>query len=81
MPTIVVVITTMVINVLKLFDIVYVMTGGNFSTEVIATRMYTEMYTNSQYGRGTAIAVILVVLIIPFIIMNIRRFAKQEAAR
>lgn len=81
MPTIIVVITTMVINVLKLFDIVYVMTGGNFSTEVIATRMYTEMYTNSQYGRGTAIAVILVVLIIPFIIMNIRRFAKQEAAR
>jgi len=81
MPTIVVVITTMVINVLKLFDIVYVMTGGNFSTVVIATRMYTEMYTNSQYGRGTAIAVILVVLIIPFIIMNIRRFAKQEAAR
>lgn len=81
MPTIVVVITTMVINVLKLFDIVYVMTGGNFNTEVIATRMYTEMYTNSQYGRGTAIAVILVVLIIPFIIMNIRRFAQQEAAR
>lgn len=81
MPTIIVVITTMVINVLKLFDIVYVMTGGNFNTEVIATRMYTEMYTNSQYGRGTAIAVILVVLIIPFIIMNIRRFAKQEAAR
>ncbi len=81
MPTIIVVITTMVINVLKLFDIVYVMTGGNFNTEVIATRMYTEMYTNSQYGRGTAIAVILVVLIIPFIVMNIRRFAQQEAAR
>ena len=42
-PTIVVVVTTMVINVLKLFDIVYVMTGGNFKTNVIATRMYTEM--------------------------------------
>jgi alpha-glucoside transport system permease protein len=81
LPTIVVVITTMVINVLKLFDIVYVMTGGNFGTGVIASRMYTEMYTNAQYGRGTAIAVILIILIIPFIIMNIRRFAKQEAAR
>ena len=80
-PTIVVVITTMVINVLKLFDIVYVMTGGNFKTNVIATRMYTEMYTNAQYGRGTAIAVILILLIVPFIIMNIRRFTKQEAMR
>jgi alpha-glucoside transport system permease protein len=80
-PTIVVVITTMVINVLKLFDIVYVMTGGNYGTNVIATRMYTEMYTNAHYGRGTAIAVILVLFIIPFIVMNIRRFTKQEAMR
>jgi len=81
MPTITVVVTTMVINVLKLFDIVYVMTGGNFSTNVIATRMYTEMYKNFQTGRGTAIAVILVLMIIPFIYMNINRFMKQEAAR
>ena len=80
-PTIVVVITTMVINVLKLFDIVYVMTGGNFGTNVIATRMYTEMYTNAQYGRGTAIAVILILFIVPFIVMNIRRFTKQESMR
>jgi alpha-glucoside transport system permease protein len=81
MPTVVVVITTMVINVLKLFDIVYVMTGGNFGTEVIATRMYTEMYKNFQTGRGTAIAVILVIAIIPFIFINIRRFMAQEAMR
>lgn len=81
MPTVVVVITTMVINVLKLFDIVYVMTGGNFETEVIATRMYTEMYKNYQTGRGTAIAVILIIAIFPFIIMNIRRFMAQEAQR
>jgi len=80
-PTIVVVITTMVINVLKLFDIVYVMTGGNFGTEVIATRMYSEMYSSFQTGRGTAIAVVLIILIIPFIIMNIKRFMAQEAMR
>ena len=80
-PTIIVVVTTMVINVLKLFDIVYVMTGGNFSTDVIATRMYTEMYKNFQTGRGTAIAVVLVLAIIPFIYMNISRFIKQEAER
>jgi len=81
MPTVVVVITTMVINVLKLFDIVYVMTGGNYNTEVIATRMYTEMYKNFQTGRGTAIAVVLILAIIPFIFMNIRRFMAQEAMR
>lgn len=80
-PTVVVVITTMVINVLKLFDIVYVMTGGNFKTQVIANRMYTEMYKNFQTGRGTAIAVVLVLAIIPFIFMNIKRFMAQEAMR
>jgi len=81
MPTITVVITTMVINVLKLFDIVYVMTGGNFGTDVIANRMYTEMYVNFNVGRGTAIAVVLIVAIIPFIYFNIRRFMEQEAIR
>ena len=81
MPTILVVITTMVINVLKLFDIVYVMTGGNFGTNVIANRMYTEMYKNFNVGRGTAVAVILVIAIIPFIYYNVRRFLAQEAIR
>lgn len=81
MPTIIVVVTTMVINVLKLFDLVYVMTGGNFGTDVIANRMYTEMYVNFHQGRGTAVAVVLIVLIIPFIYMNIRRFLEQEALR
>ncbi|MBU2578262.1 sugar ABC transporter permease, partial [Patescibacteria group bacterium] len=81
MPTITVVITIMVINVLKLFDIVYVMTGGNFGTNVIANRMYTEMYKNFNVGRGTAIAVVLVLAIIPFIYYNIRRFIAQEEMR
>ncbi len=81
MPTILVVITTMVINVLKLFDIVYVMTGGNYGTDVIANRMYTEMYKNFNVGRGTAVAVILVLFIIPFVYYNIKRFIAQEAMR
>jgi alpha-glucoside transport system permease protein len=81
MPTITVVITTMVINVLKLFDIVYVMTGGNYSTDVIAVRMYREMYVNYNVGRATAVAVVLIVVIIPFVYMNIKRFLEQEAAR
>lgn len=81
MPTIIVVITTMVINTLKIFDIVYVMTGGNFGTDVIANRMYTEMYKNFNVGRGTAVAVVLVIAIIPFIYLNIRRFMAQEEIR
>jgi alpha-glucoside transport system permease protein len=60
---------------------VYVMTGGNFGTQVIANRMYTEMYINFNVGRGTAVAVVLIVLIIPFIYYNIRRFLEQEAMR
>jgi alpha-glucoside transport system permease protein len=81
MPTITVVITTMIINVLKIFDIVYVMTGGNYGTEVIANRLYTEMYKNYQPGRASAIAVVLILVIIPAMIMNIRRFNEQEAMR
>jgi alpha-glucoside transport system permease protein len=81
MPTIAVVVTTMVINVLKIFDIVYVMTGGNFGTEVIANRMYGEMYVSHQSGRSAAIAVVLILLTIPFMIWNVRRFREQEAIR
>jgi alpha-glucoside transport system permease protein len=81
MPTIAVVVTTMVINVLKIFDIVYVMTGGNYGTEVIANRMYGEMYISHQSGRSAAIAVILILLTIPFMIWNVRRFREQEAIR
>ncbi|BBB49193.1 carbohydrate ABC transporter permease [Pelolinea submarina] len=81
LPTITVVITTMVINVLKIFDIVYVMTGGNYGTEVIANRLYTEMYKSYQPGRASAIAVVLILVIIPAMIMNIRRFNEQEATR
>jgi len=81
MPTIAVVVTTMVINVLKIFDIVYVMTGGNYGTEVIANRMYGEMYVSHQGGRSAAIAVILILLTIPFMIWNVRRFRAQEAIR
>lgn len=80
-PTITVVVTTMVINVLKLFDIVYVMTGGNYATDVIAVRMYREMYINYNVGHGTAVAVVLIIVILPFIYLNIKRFLEQEASR
>jgi alpha-glucoside transport system permease protein len=81
LPTITVVITTMVINVLKIFDIVYVMTGGNYGTEVIANRMYKEMYSSFNTGRAAAIAIVLILVIVPAMIFNIRRFRQQESER
>jgi alpha-glucoside transport system permease protein len=81
LPTIAVVSTTMVITALKAFDIVYVMTSGNFDTNVIANQMYKELFTNNQPGRASAIAVVLLLLIIPVMIINIRRFRQQEAIR
>ena len=81
LPTITVVITTMIINVLKIFDIVYVMTGGNYGTEVIANRMYIEMYTSFKPGRAAAIAIVLIAVIVPAMVFNIRRFREQEATR
>jgi alpha-glucoside transport system permease protein len=79
--TIAVVTTTMIINVLKIFDIVYIMTNGNFNTEVIANRMYKEMFNFRHFGRASAIAVILLLAIAPVMIYNIRRFREQEALR
>lgn len=81
LPTVAVVSTTMIITALKAFDIVYVMTSGNYDTNVIANQMYKELFTNSQPGRASAIAVILLLLIIPVMAINIRRFRQQEAIR
>jgi alpha-glucoside transport system permease protein len=79
--TIIVVATTMVIFALKAFDVVYVMTNGNFDTEVIANRMYKEMFNFRHFGRASAIAVILFLATVPIMAANIRRFRAQEAVR
>lgn len=81
LPTIYVVATTIVITALKSFDIVYTMTSGNFDTSVIAHKMYQEMFLNGHLGRASAVAIVLLVSIIPFMALNIRRFREQEAIR
>lgn len=80
-PTLAVVGTTIVIIALKTFDIVYVMTGGNFGTDVIGTLFYQERFVNRDAGAAAAVAVILLLTIIPVMLINIRRFQAQEAAR
>jgi alpha-glucoside transport system permease protein len=79
LPSITVVTTTMVIIILKIFDIVFVMTGGNFGTEVIANRMFKLIVTDT--GKSMAIAVVLLVLTIPLMFWNVKRFREQEAMR
>jgi len=70
--TILTVTTTIVILVLKIFDIVFVMTSGQFNTDVIANMMYNQMFRAGQYGRGAALAVVLFIAVIPVMIRNIR---------
>ncbi len=81
MSTIVVVLTTMVINVLKIFDIVFVMTGGQFGTEIVAQEMIKQFFTSRQWGHGAAIAVFMFIAVIPVMILNVRRFREEEAVR
>ncbi len=77
-PALSVVITTMLMNVLKIFDIIYVMTNGNYGTEVIANRMFKEMFQFANTGRASAIAVVLFVMIIPVMYFNIRQKLQGE---
>ena len=79
--TVVVVLTTILITVWKVFDIVFVMTGGEFGTTIVAERMITEFFTFRHSGRGAAFAVLLFVAVIPVMIVNIRRFRAQEETR
>ena len=81
MSSIVVVFTTMIIGVLKVFDIVWVMTGGQDGTEVIAERMIRNMFTFRHFGRGAAVAVFMFLAVIPVMIINVRRFREEEATR
>jgi alpha-glucoside transport system permease protein len=80
-PTIAVVATTLIIQALKKFDIVWVMTAGNYNTDVVATYMYKEMFNYHDFGRAGALAVILLLAILPIMLINIRRFRSQERSR
>jgi alpha-glucoside transport system permease protein len=79
MSTIVVVFTTILIAVLKIFDIIFVTTGGNFNTDVVANRFITELFDFRRFGLAAAIVVVLMIATIPVMIYNIRQFREQEA--
>lgn len=77
--TVITVWTTIVIFTLKIFDVVWVMTGGQFGTHVIATQFYRQSFTNRNSGFGSAIAIVLLIAVIPVMIYNLRQFREQEA--
>jgi len=66
---------------MKIFDIVYVMTGGNFNTNVIAVRFINELITNGNAGRAAAIVVMLMIAVVPIMIYQVRHFRAEEAMR
>lgn len=77
--TIIAVWTTIIIFTLKIFDVVWVMTGGQFGTHVIGTQFYRQSFTNRNSGFGSAIAIVLLIAIIPVMIYNLKHFREQEA--
>jgi alpha-glucoside transport system permease protein len=82
LPTIVVVATYMVINSLKVFDIVFVMGNAELNqTEVIAERMIRWFFIGADFGKGAAIAVVLFIVVIPVMVWNVRRFREEEMIR
>lgn len=80
-PTVITVFITVLIGVMKVFDVVYVTTNGAYNTDVIARRFYDELYTQGNNGYAAAIVVILLIAVIPILIYQVRHFKAEEAAR
>jgi alpha-glucoside transport system permease protein len=76
--TIITVTTTVVIATLKVFDVVWVMTGGQYDTQVIGTQFYRESFTSGNSGTGSALAIILLLAVVPVMIYNLRDFSKRR---
>ena len=79
--TVITVFITVLIGVMKMFDIVYVLTNGNFNTDIIGVRFFTELFTNGNNGYAAAIVVMLMIAIVPVMIYQVRHFRMQEGQR
>ena len=78
-PALIVVLTTIGIGTLKVFDIVRAMTGGQFDTSVVANEFYSQSFRSDNQGLGAALAVLLFLLVIPIVLYNIRQLRSTEA--
>jgi alpha-glucoside transport system permease protein len=79
--TVITVFITVLITVLKAFDIVFVMTNGNFNTDIIAVRFFNELFRNGDNGKAAAIVVMLMIAVTPVVAYQVRHFRAEEAAR
>ncbi|ASY20529.1 alpha-glucoside transport system permease protein [Candidatus Planktophila vernalis] len=77
--TFIVVLATGVVGALKVFDIVRTMTGGNFSTNVLANEMYSQVFVQFDTGKGSALAIVLFLLVTPILVYNIRSLRMERA--
>ena len=77
--TFIVVLATQVVTSLKLFDIVRTMTGGNFGTNVISNEIYSQVFTKFNQGRGSALAIVLFLLVTPILVYNIRNIRRERS--
>ena len=77
--TFIVVLATQAVGALKLFDIIETMTGGNFSTNVLANEMYSRTFVQYDAGKGSAVAVVLFIFVMPILIFNIRSILRERA--
>ncbi|WP_152189360.1 carbohydrate ABC transporter permease [Georgenia satyanarayanai] len=80
-PTLVVVLTTIIIATLKIFDIPRTMTGARFDTQVLANLMYDQSFTFGNNGIGSALAVMIFVLVIPVVVFNVRQMIRNREVR
>jgi alpha-glucoside transport system permease protein len=78
-PALIVVLTTIGIGTLKVFDVVRTMTGGQFDTSVVANEFYSQSFRSDNQGLGAALAALLFVLVMPIVIYNIRQLRASEA--
>jgi alpha-glucoside transport system permease protein len=78
--TIITVFVTVTITVMKIFDIVYVTTGGSFNTDVLGNQFWTQISTFFNYGAASAIVVILMIAVIPIMWYQVRHFRSEEAS-
>ena len=76
--TIGVVVTTLIVGVMKVYDIVKVVTNGQFGTQVLANNMFQEAFTNSNKGRGAALAMLIFLSVLPVMVYNIRRMQREN---
>ena len=80
-PTVITVFITVLIGVMKVFDVVYVTTNGGYNTDVVGRRFYNEMFTVRNGGYAAAIVVLLMIAITPVLVYQVRQFRREEANR